>query len=154
MATNRSSADRATMDRRLFFLLHRAHRAVSAYASAGLSDALGISVSQLTTLMYVSRHEGCSLSELADLLDLNKSAVTGLVQRMARAGTLRREPNPDDARGSLLFVTPKGHEVRERAKPLLKRLNTELTHGFSVEEIDVVLRFLNSVVERFGPTGA
>jgi len=152
MATNRSSAERTTMDRRLFFLLHRAHRALSTHASVGLSDALGISASQLTTLMYVARHEGCSLTELADLLDLNKSAITGLVQRMERAGTLRREPNPDDARGSLLFVTPKGHEVRERAKPLLKRLNTELTHGFSADEMDVVLRFLNSVVDRFGQT--
>ncbi len=138
------------LDRRIFFLLHRAQRALSTYASVGLSEALGISVSQLTTLMYVSRHEGCSLSELAELLDLNKSAVTGLVQRMERAGTLRREPNPDDARGSLLYVTPKGHEVRERAKPLLRKLNAELTHGFSPAEIDTVLRFLDGIVQRFG----
>ncbi len=138
------------MDRRIFFLVHRAHRALSNHASVGVADVLGISVAQLTTLMYVARHEGCSLSELADLLDLNKSAITGLVQRMERAGTLRREPNPNDARGSLLYVTPKGHELRERAKPLLRKLNAELTNGFTAEEMDTVLRFLNTVVERFG----
>lgn len=140
------------MDRRIFFLVHRAHRALSTYASVGLAEALGISVAQLTTLMYVSRHEGCSLSELAELLDLNKSAVTGLVQRMERAGTLRREPNPDDARGSLLYVTPKGHELRERAKPLLRKVNAELTQGFSAQEMETVLRFLNTTVERFKST--
>lgn len=43
---------------------------------------------------YVAEHAGCSMTELADLLDLNKSAVTGLVQRMGRAGTLRRVAEP------------------------------------------------------------
>ena len=137
------------MDRRLFFLLHRAQKALAAHANAGLDEHLGISVAQLTTLMYVSKHSGCSLTELADLLDLNKSAVTGLVQRMERAGTLRREANPDDGRGHLLFVTPKGNELRERARPLLRRLNGELTEGFDGAEMETVYRYLNTVIARF-----
>jgi DNA-binding MarR family transcriptional regulator len=136
------------MDRRLFFLLHRAHRAVLARAAAELDAALGISVAQLTTLMYVARVPGCSMTELADLLDLGKSAVTGLVQRMERAGRLVRAANPDDARGSLLYVTPRGEELRERAQPLIRRLNAELTEGFSAAEMEVVTRFLHALVER------
>jgi DNA-binding MarR family transcriptional regulator len=137
------------MDRRLFFMLHRAQRALAGYAASGLDAALGISVAQLTTLMYVAKRPGCSLTELADLLDLNKSAVTGMVQRMERAGTLRRAANPDDARGSSLFVTAKGDELRERARPLVRRMNAELTEGFAPQEIETVLRFLNRTVERF-----
>jgi MarR family transcriptional regulator, organic hydroperoxide resistance regulator len=137
------------MDRRLFFLFHRAQRALATYASAGLDEHLGISIAQLTTIMYVSKHSGCSLTELADLLDLNKSAVTGLVQRMERAGTLRREANPQDGRGQLLFVTPKGETLRDRARPLLRRLNADLTEGFSEAEMDVVYRYLNTLVARF-----
>jgi MarR family transcriptional regulator, organic hydroperoxide resistance regulator len=146
---NRTEAG-SRIDRRLFFLLHRAHRALSAFAAAGLYDSIGISVAQLTTLMYVSKHAGCSLTELADLLDLNKSAVTGLVQRMEGAGTLRRAPNPDDGRGSRLYVTPKGEALRERARPLIRRLNAQLCEGFSDEEMETVFRFLNEVVRRFG----
>src|SRR5678816_1383312 len=137
------------MDRRLFFLLHRAHRAMLARATTELDAALGISVAHLTTLMYVAKHAGCSLTALADLLDLNKSAVTGLVQRMERRGSIRRVPNPDDGRGSLLYVTPKGDELRERARPLVRRLNAELTEGFSEAEMEVVIRFLNAVTGRF-----
>jgi MarR family transcriptional regulator, organic hydroperoxide resistance regulator len=136
-------------DRRLFFLLYRAQRALAAYASAALDDALGVSVAQLTTIMYVAKHAGCSLTELADLLDLNKSAVTGLVQRMERAGTLRREPNPEDARGQRLFVTAKGESLRDRARPLLRRLNADLTEGFSEAEMEIVYRYLNTLVARF-----
>jgi len=135
-------------DRRLLFLLNRAQRTVMAYAGAGLDAHLGISVAHLTALMYVAKHDGCSMTELADLLDLNKSAVTGLVQRMERAGTLRRVPNPEDGRGSLLHVTPKGEALKDRARPLLRRLNGELTEGFTDAEIDVVLRYLNAIVFR------
>lgn len=141
------------MDRRIVFMLNRAQRAVAGYASTHLDAAMGISVAQLTTLMYVAKHSGCSMTELADLLDLNKSAVTGLVRRMERAGTVRREANPEDGRGSLLYVTPKGEALRERAKPLLRRLNTELTEGFTDSEIETVLRFLNRTVERFAGDG-
>jgi len=137
------------MDRRLFFLLHRAHRALLAHAGSALYEGLGISVAHMTTIMYVSKHAGCSLTALADLLDLNKSAVTGLIQRMERAGSIRRVPNPADGRGSLLYVTSKGDELRERARPLLRRLNAELTEGFSEAEIETVVRFLNVTVDRF-----
>lgn len=133
------------MDRRLFFLIFRAHRALLGRAAAELDAALGISVAQLTTLMYVARQPGCSLTELADLLDLNKSAVTGLVRRMEHAGTLVRAANPDDARGSLLYVTPRGDELREAARPLIKRMNAELTAGFTPEEMEIVIRWLNAV---------
>jgi DNA-binding MarR family transcriptional regulator len=137
------------MDRRLFFLLHRAHRALSAHASTGLYEALGVSVAHLTTLMYVSKNAGCSLTTLADLLDLNKSAVTGLIQRMERAGSIRRVPNPEDGRGSLLYVTPKGDDLRDRARPLLRRLNAELAEGFTEAEMETVIRFLNTTIDRF-----
>lgn len=137
------------MDRRLFFLLNRAQRALATYASRGLEAQLGVSVSQLTTLLYVQKHPGCSLTELAELLDMNKSAVTGLVQRMERAGTLRRKPDPQDGRASLLSATPKGEALRERAMPLVRKLNAEITEGFTEAEIETVLRFLNVVVQRF-----
>jgi DNA-binding MarR family transcriptional regulator len=136
------------LDRRLFFLINRVHRLLLTRAGAVLDAELGISVAQLTSLMYVVKRPGCSLTELADVLDLNKSAVTGLVQRMERAGTLRREANPEDARGSRLFVTPRGEELHEHARPLVKQLNADLVQGFSPAEIETVLRFLNVTLHR------
>jgi DNA-binding MarR family transcriptional regulator len=136
------------LDRRLFFLLHRVNRLLLARAGAELEAALGVSVAQLTTLMYLASRPGCSLTELADLLDLNKSAITGLVQRMERAGTLRREANPEDARGSRLYLTARGEKLREEGKPLVRKLNAELTAGFTEGEMETVIRFLNVTVER------
>jgi DNA-binding MarR family transcriptional regulator len=75
-----------------------------------------------------------------------------MVKRMEAAGTLRREPNEKDARGSLLFVTPKGESIRVQAQPLLRKLNAELMEGFSPAEAETILRFFNTLVERYADT--
>lgn len=55
----------------------------------------------------------------------------------------------------MLYVTAKGDALLERAKPLLRRLDGELDEGFAEAEVvlEVVLRFLNRTVERFGADG-
>jgi MarR family transcriptional regulator, organic hydroperoxide resistance regulator len=136
------------LERRLYLLLHRAQRALSVYANAETLDELGITASQMATLHYLAKNPGCSMTALANLLDANKSAVTGLIQRMERAGFVCRAPDPADGRASVLSVTRKGEHVRERSGALLKRLNAELTEGFTAEEVETVTRFLNALVER------
>lgn len=137
-------------DRRLFFLVHRAHRALFVHANAVISEALGVTMAQLGALHYVAKNDGCSLSEVASVLDTNKSAMTALVRRLERSGVIRRDPNPDDARGSRLSLTERGRTVCTQSLAVLRRLTEEATEGFSSAEVDVIFRFLNSVVERFG----
>jgi DNA-binding MarR family transcriptional regulator len=138
------------MDRRLFFLMHRADRALLTHATARTIDALGVSPAQLATLHHVSKHPGCSLSELANVLDVAKSAVTSMTRRMEAAGVLRRAPNAADGRGGLLFITEKGEEVRTKALPLIRKLNAELTEGFNEAEVETILRFFSAIVARYG----
>jgi DNA-binding MarR family transcriptional regulator len=113
-------------------------------------DALGVTTAQLGALYYVAKNDGCSLSDVANVLDMNKSAVTALAKRLERSGVLRREPNPDDARGTRLFVTERGKTVRAQSLAVIRRLTAEATQGFSESEMDVVFRFLTAIVERFG----
>jgi DNA-binding MarR family transcriptional regulator len=141
-----------TLDKRLFFLMHRAHHALLAHATARTVDALGVSPAQLATLHYVAKHAGCSFTDVANLLDVAKSAVTSMVRRMESAGLLRREPNAKDGRGSLLFLTAKGEVVRVQAQPVIRRLNAELLEGFDAAESETILRFFGSLLERYGDT--
>jgi DNA-binding MarR family transcriptional regulator len=137
-------------DRRQLFLLQRAARAALVHVNQRLQVQVEVSVAQLATLSYLQRHPGCAMTALADLLDLNKSAVTGMIARLERAGLVRRDANPRDGRSSLLYPTPKGERMRERARPVFRAVMAEMNEGFSERERDVVLRFLNSVVQRFG----
>jgi DNA-binding MarR family transcriptional regulator len=140
------------LDRRLLFLMHRAHRAMMGHVNARMLDEIGISASQLTTLLYVAKNPRCSMSDVAAVLDLAKSAASSTIHRLEVAGFVRREPNPKDARGSLLVITPSGEEVRVRSLPLIRRLQEQLTEGFEAGERETILRFLNTVVDRYADT--
>ena len=132
----------------MFFLLHRANRAVLAHANAILVDELGVSSAQLGALYYVAKHPGCSMTDIADVIDLNKSAASGIVQRLERAEVLRREAHPKDGRSTQLFLTKKGETVRVQSLAIVRRLTTNLTEGFDEAEMETVFRFLNVVVAR------
>jgi len=139
-----------TPDRRLYFLLSRADRAVTTHVNERLLATLGVTAAQLGALYHVAKDPGCSMTDVARLLDLQKSAVSGVVGRLERAGLVCRESNDDDARGMRIFVTEKGEAVRGASVALVRKLTADMTRGFDGAELDVVVRFLGSLVGRFG----
>lgn len=110
-------------------------------------DALGISATQLTALMALEKHDGILMKELASILMLDKSAVTGLTKRMPSNGLISRKKHDSDARASLLTITEKGENRVYEGVGLLKAFNGKLTEGFSEQEINIISRFLTHVAD-------
>ncbi|MDB4973462.1 MAG: Transcriptional regulator, MarR family [Myxococcaceae bacterium] len=137
------------VDRRLIFVLQRASRAALRRANELTMDALGVSAVQLATLAYLAKRPRSTMTELANLFDLNKSAVSGMIARLERAGLVERAADPRDGRANLVSLTAKGLGVYSNSVPLIRRAIAELTEGFTPAELEVVFRFLNSVIERY-----
>ena len=137
------------MDKRLFFLLNKARHRMFKYAETQSEYRLGTSVTQTAALMFIGKNEGCLQKELAKILGLNNSAVTGLVGRMVKNDLISRQTCDDDARASRLYLTETGRTKAPQIKPLMKEFNEKLTQGFTDDEVDVVLRFLNNIVDEF-----
>jgi len=51
------------------------------------------------------------MQELAKLLGLDKSSVTGLIDRAERRGLVARVPSPTDRRSSLVVLTDQAREL-------------------------------------------
>lgn len=137
------------MERRLFFLINMAQRKMFRYVDSACEAELGFSVTQVAALLFVARHEGSLQKDLGAALALNKPAVTGLCGRMEQNGLIERRPCEQDGRASRLYLTPQGKAVLPRVMPLLTRMNASLAADFSDEELDVVVRFLNKVMDNF-----
>lgn len=58
------------------------------------------------------------MHELARAVVLSRSGLTRLVDRLERAGLLRREPDPEDRRGSYAAITAEGRAVLRRMWPV------------------------------------
>ena len=137
------------MDNRLFFLLNMAQKKLFRHMDQVCERELDASVTQLAALMVIAKCEGCQQKDLAAALQLNKSAVTGLVSRMEKNGLLLRAVPKDDARAVVLSVTPGGLEKINSLKPLIGLLNEQFQREFSEEELQTILRFLNFIMARF-----
>jgi DNA-binding MarR family transcriptional regulator len=64
-----------------------------------------------TRLLGVLRDRKPTMNELARLLDLEKSSVTGLVDRAERRGLVMRVPSATDGRAVLVSLTDDGRSL-------------------------------------------
>jgi len=71
-----------------------------------LARRVGIALADLDALEYLERDGPLSQRELGERLRLSSGAVTFLVDRLERAGLLRREPHPTDRRATLVALRP------------------------------------------------
>jgi DNA-binding MarR family transcriptional regulator len=67
-----------------------------------------------TRLLGVLRDRAPGMNELARFLGLDKSSVTGLVDRAERRGLVRRRPSSKDGRGTEVSITAAGRKVAAR----------------------------------------
>lgn len=134
---------------RLFHLLSLAQHRLLKNADATLDEALGISMTQLGVLFILESEPGALPKQVSEILGINRSAITALVDRMQEAGLVRREASDHDGRVVHLFATPSGLDKALAARPILAGLNQRLTHHFTTREIAIVARFLDSILERF-----
>ncbi len=92
---------------------------------------LNLTIPQLKSLFYISRHGRMNLSGLASGIRVTPANVTGIVDRLVEQGLLTRTPDPDDRRVSRLTVTHKGktliNDLREGRALEMRRILEKLS---------------------------
>jgi DNA-binding MarR family transcriptional regulator len=79
--------------------------------SKQMVSALGITGPQRLTLRIVGKFPGVTATELAAILHLHKSTLSGILERLERRGLLRRAASREDARRVRLTLTPSGRRL-------------------------------------------
>lgn len=76
-----------------------------------LTEGMGTSIDAVTypVLSGLARIGPRSAADLADQIGLDRSGVTRRASRLEDAGLVRREPDPNDRRATLLVLTEAGH---------------------------------------------
>jgi DNA-binding MarR family transcriptional regulator len=101
---------------------------------------LNLTIPQLKSLFYISRHGRVNLSGLASGIRVTPANVTGIADRLVEQGLLTRTPDPDDRRVSWLRATDKGktliNDLREGRAQEMRRILDQLTE----EELSTVAR--------------
>jgi DNA-binding MarR family transcriptional regulator len=97
------------------------------------ATAHGLSVIQ-ARLLGILRDREPTMAGLARFLVLDKSSITGLVDRAERRGLVRRSAAPQDGRSVQVAITPHGREVFGAFARDAGREISALTDGFTEAE--------------------
>jgi DNA-binding MarR family transcriptional regulator len=115
----------------------------SAAYDEALADRLDINVSDLRCLELVIAEPGITAGRLAEQADLTTGAVTGVLDRLERAGFVRRMPDPADRRSvTIAPVAARTGAVRDALAPLAKAVGGALDK-LAAGERRAVLGFLD-----------
>lgn len=107
------------------------------------AERLGINRTDLHCLNAIENAGGLTAGELASEVGLTSGAVTGVVDRLERAGFARRVPDPADRRRVKVEVTPEFYARAERIwGPLAAEWETSLASRFTAAELARVTEFL------------
>jgi DNA-binding MarR family transcriptional regulator len=66
-------------------------------------------------LLVVSSRGSLPLGKMGERLQVHPTSVTSIVQRLVQDGLVVRLPHPDDGRGVLAEITPRGRALVEAA---------------------------------------
>lgn len=118
--------DTLTIEGEIVPVLRRIIRGLDLH-SRHLVHEVGLTWPQLATLRAAERLAPCSIGALARAVPLGPATLTGIVQRLERAGYIRRSPHEQDGRSASVTITAAGRSLLGEAPSLLQdRFHTEL----------------------------
>ncbi len=136
-------------DERFIFLLGQARNRLFTKLDQALIDSAGVTAAQSGALYYLMANDGCLLTELSRALILDKSAITGLVDRLESKNLVKRKAVPSDRRAIKLFLTETGRLAAMKCLSITKQHNDAIKEGLSQEEIDAFSSILQKIIQRF-----
>ena len=97
-------------DSRLIFSAITHYRRWQTQLIPSIVPDVEISYQQLNVL-YLVRVDNASMAEMARLLGVAPTVITGLVDRLESRGLIRRQAHPTDRRRIQLVLTERGNEI-------------------------------------------
>ena len=108
-----------------------------------------LSVPQFRTLLFVNRHEGASLSNVAEHIGLTLPSMSKLVDGLVMRDFIVRRTHQDDRRRMTLALTERGETTLRQARERTHAYLTERLSSFSETERGTVARGMRILKEVF-----
>ena len=132
-----------------FHSYHCNHRSVM---ESGFREK-GLYFGQPPILKYLKEHKNATQKEIADFLHVSPPSIANSVKRLEDAGLVVRLADKKDARRNNLKLTQKGENLSEYADKLFEVVDEASFEGFTDEEIDLIISFLQRMTENIKTFG-
>ncbi len=111
------------------------------------AGAKGLMVSHGDILIQLYKEDKQPMSKIASRIGKCKSTLTVLVDKLEKVGFIKREASKEDVRIKNLCLTEKGRSFENYFWNISEELNTSLWKGFSEEEQQTFLDYIERMQE-------
>lgn len=112
-------------------------KSTRAFLSLLLAD-IGLHPGQDQLIAYLRPGEPVSVSDLADSLAVRPSTVSKMLDRLFEKNLVRREVSRDDARRTMVTLTPAGERLKPAVAEVWDRLERELQSSMTPGEAETL----------------
>ncbi|MBS0261446.1 MAG: MarR family transcriptional regulator [Planctomycetes bacterium] len=122
--------------------------------SRQLWQQTGLTSPQLAVLREIQSGRNATPTTIADALHLSQPTVTGILQRLERAGAIRREQSFADGRSIVAVITRKGESLLAKCPSLLRDRVRERLARLPIEQCAGLLDHIRLLAEIMGAPDA
>ncbi len=106
----------------------------------------------LAVLIRLLETEGLTQAELARRQRVEAPSMSGMVDRLVRAGYVVREPHPGDRRSVCVYITDAGREIVEMSRESAEGVHDQVFADLTDDEQTMLVGLLTKVLARLpGP---
>ncbi|HEV3062200.1 MAG TPA: MarR family transcriptional regulator [Vicinamibacterales bacterium] len=116
--------------------------------SKRMESQLGITGPQRLVLRVVGRFPGVSAGELADIVKLHPSTITGILQRLVRRGLLERQRDPADNRRACLQLKPRAVAYTRTSSGTVEKAVTYALRRAGAPNVQAARKVLGEIAQR------
>jgi DNA-binding MarR family transcriptional regulator len=128
----------------IFYTATMLHKASYAYfRQYGITDA---QFNVLIQLRY-AKQRGLSQIDLGRRLVVNKADMTGIIDRLEKAGLVGREDHPKDRRINIIKITRKGRGMVDKVEPGYFEGVNKLMSGMPKGDMKTIIRGMEKIRE-------
>lgn len=132
-------------DSEITWLLHRAAQRMHV-ATGDVAEAHGLHLRDLIVLSALHLSSGLTQSQLGKALGLDKTTLTGQLDRLEGLGLVVRRSSPTDRRARIPQITAEGEALRRRVSEASTEVEEQTLSAFEPDEVMIFRRVLASII--------
>lgn len=108
-----------------------------------IADRLRLNITDHKCLDLIERKGSMTAGQLADITGLTTGAITGVIDRLEKAGYVRRERDPEDRRKVIVSLVPE--KAYKDISPLFEKLSRNyepINEDYTTKELYVIFEFM------------
>jgi MarR family transcriptional regulator, organic hydroperoxide resistance regulator len=122
--------------------------------SKRMRATVGVTGPQRLVIRLIGRYGKAAPGDLADVLHVHPSSLTGVLKRLEKAQLIKRATDPTDGRRAILTLTPRGQALNDQALGTVESSVRRTLRGVAPAHTAIVRDVLARLARELGVEGS